>query len=407
MILTTTLAFTTFLLSNTHHQVSATSVKMDFLPAAVARTDPIITNTCLSDHVHTFYGPQVIRPETTYEDLRNSPDEINSGNVQENKSLYWHPTPYSYNKDTNTYTKDEIAQTSAYYVWPSNAGVKAFPNGFKMIAGTDPTAPGQFVNTEATCVDPTPCERAEGCYTENTFFPNTACEELEVGMNFPTCWDGVNIDSSDHQSHVAYTLDGDVEGACPSTHPVRLPQIIFVFRIMPYSGGWHTFSDMSSVYHADYFSGWDEKKLQEVLDTCVNESMTATNEGFCKNHLTFRDAPKCIDEDAQGCDFGDLSKLKAFQPPALDVKAIVSAEETTTVANALPRGTCTGTLIAGGNTSSGGGTSGGNTGGTTGGGTTGGGTTGGGTTDGTTSAAKSWSYSGLIMLAILSSMSWL
>ena len=36
--------------------VNATSIKMDFLPLGDVRTDPIINPTCLSDHVHTFYG---------------------------------------------------------------------------------------------------------------------------------------------------------------------------------------------------------------------------------------------------------------------------------------------------------------------------------------------------------------
>lgn len=42
------------------------------------------------------------------------------------------------------------------------------------------------------------------------------------------CWDGVNLDSPDHQSHVYNTItqDGFVNaGKCPSTHPVRMPQV--------------------------------------------------------------------------------------------------------------------------------------------------------------------------------------
>merc|ERR1719326_686240 len=70
----------------------ATSMKMDFLPLGDVRTDPIINPDCLSDHVHTFYGANKMRPETTFADLRSA--DGNSGNVEENKSLYWHPTVY-------------------------------------------------------------------------------------------------------------------------------------------------------------------------------------------------------------------------------------------------------------------------------------------------------------------------
>ena len=41
--------------------VGSTSMKMDFLPLADVRTDPIISPTCLADHVHTFYGTWNIR----------------------------------------------------------------------------------------------------------------------------------------------------------------------------------------------------------------------------------------------------------------------------------------------------------------------------------------------------------
>src|SRR4051812_28818359 len=42
------------------------------------------------------------------------------------------------------------------------------------------------------------------------------------------CWDGVNLDSPDHQSHMYNTVRSegfDNAPACPSTHPVRVPQV--------------------------------------------------------------------------------------------------------------------------------------------------------------------------------------
>lgn len=43
------------------------------------------------------------------------------------------------------------------------------------------------------------------------------------------CWDGVNLDSPDHKSHVAYPETGTFEttGPCPASHPVRLPQLMY------------------------------------------------------------------------------------------------------------------------------------------------------------------------------------
>merc|ERR1719420_864623 len=108
-------------------------------------------------------------------------------------------------------------------------------------------------------------------------FPPMACEELEVSFIFPTCWDGVNLNSTDMMSHVSYdeSSGGWFDGDCPASHPVKIPEIQLYFRIQNYQGGQYVFSDGTSVYHADYFSGWDETFLQKVLDECSNESDAA------------------------------------------------------------------------------------------------------------------------------------
>lgn len=49
---------------------------------------------------------------------------------------------------------------------------------------------------------------------------------LRFELMFPSCWDGVNVDSDDHKSHVAYP-DLVINGNCPDTHPVRLPGLFY------------------------------------------------------------------------------------------------------------------------------------------------------------------------------------
>merc|ERR1719394_939987 len=93
----------------------ATSIKMDFLTSAMVRTDPIVTPNGLSAHLHTFFGALVADPSTTYQDMRNAAG--NSGNVVENKSVYWYPTIYRWNPDTSLYSIAEIWHHSSYYAW--------------------------------------------------------------------------------------------------------------------------------------------------------------------------------------------------------------------------------------------------------------------------------------------------
>ena len=76
--------------------------------------------------------------------------------------------------------------------------------------------------------------------------------ELEIDIKFPTCWDGVNVESSD-QSHVIYAPECDGEANecfdldCPASHPQRIPEIHLYIRVNGYEGGAHMFSNETDV----------------------------------------------------------------------------------------------------------------------------------------------------------------
>ena len=56
--------------------------------------------------------------------------------------------------------------------------------------------------------------------------PDCGGGTLVLQLRFPDCWDGVNLDSADHKSHMAYT----VSGVCPSNYPVPVPLLEFNVR---------------------------------------------------------------------------------------------------------------------------------------------------------------------------------
>merc|ERR1712066_800008 len=99
-------------------------MKLDFLRLTNVRTDPIINPNGLAAHVHSFFGAAAAAPSTTYADLRATTG--NTGNTEENKSLYWHPTIYKYNKSTGLYTIQDTSLFSTYYIWESG-NTTAFP----------------------------------------------------------------------------------------------------------------------------------------------------------------------------------------------------------------------------------------------------------------------------------------
>lgn len=61
---------------------------------------------------------------------------------------------------------------------------------------------------------------------------------------FDRCWDGKNLDSPNHQDHVAHPIDGPnqfaiVNKTCPASHPVQIPQLMY---------------EVSAVYHVQHES---------------------------------------------------------------------------------------------------------------------------------------------------------
>merc|ERR1739838_997359 len=77
-------------------------------------------------------------------------------------------------------------------------------------------------------------------------------------------------------------------------------------------------------------------------DNCDNPSEAANPDAFCSDWLTFRGKGK--EEGVQTQDDEIRSGLEEIQPPLIDIKGTISAEEVTNVSE-LPRGSCTGTLI--------------------------------------------------------------
>ena len=77
--------------------------------------------------------------------------------------------------------------------------------------------------------------------------------ELELNIKFPTCWDGVNVEDVEGKHMVfseecyEYESNECFDFECPSSHPVRLPEIHLYVRILEYEGGAHVFANDTDV----------------------------------------------------------------------------------------------------------------------------------------------------------------
>jgi hypothetical protein len=202
--------------------------------------------------------------------------------------------------------------------------VTAFKPGFRMIVGdasiTDRDRARKYRQLSYTCMD-TQASRSP----ETIVFPKTACKlGIMANHRFPTCWDGKNVDSPNHQDHVAYPESGTFEsgGPCPATHPVRIPQLMLETvwdtssfnKEIDWTSGesaffWSTADGTGFSNHADYLFGWKGDSLQKAMDghTYVTAPMLKTQTIAEQNKCTVKDM---VGETFDGCTYTLLHVLQ-------------------------------------------------------------------------------------------------
>jgi len=247
-------------------------------PTHMSYDDPIVfPGQPGKSHLHTFFGNAGVNGNSTDSSIRNSGNSSCRGGTL-NRSGYWVPSMV----DTRT-NMAVMPRTANFYYKTGYRGVRPadvrpFPAGLRMIAG-------DAKNT-----------RAGGgawryhCHSGSGFgssIPNCGVgDEMVQEIFFPQCWDGVNLDSPDHKSHMAYA--DPARPGCPASHPVPLPEITYNIHYRIGSANQATYWRLSSdAYtgpagysaHGDWWNGWDQAAMETFVRTCNNQALD------CKSHL--------------------------------------------------------------------------------------------------------------------------
>jgi hypothetical protein len=216
-------------------------------------------------HDHTFIGNDTTNAFSTLSSLLG---QTSSCRRLGDTAAYWVPTLIGENGQAIT-----PRTASVYYRRRTLQPVQAFPQGFKLIAGNSKaTAP------QALTVTSWNCGPVAGIRPTSTIptCPDALRQSLTLHVQFPNCWDGVNLDSPDHQSHMAYSM----RGRCPSDHPVALPAIQVNLRY-PTAGGPGLALSSGGQFsaHADFFNAWNQGVLRSLVNGCLN-ALRHCQQGF-------------------------------------------------------------------------------------------------------------------------------
>jgi Domain of unknown function (DUF1996)/Domain of unknown function (DUF4124) len=251
-------------------------------PSHMGNDDPIIyPNQQGAAHHHTFFGNTSLNYKSDVSNIRNVGNSTCKGGTA-NLSAYWVPSMI------DSATKTPLVPNDAVFYYKTGYTVKRElvtppPKGLRIIAGNGKSTVSQRIDkytnqVRYNCVLP-----GNKAQPESDSIP--ACpqgSEIHSVINFPNCWDGKNLDSPDHQSHMAYAKYGV---GCPATHPTAIPTITFnIFYKVTQAAGtanWRLASDnyakngYNAGYsgHADWVNGWDTNIMKMAVENCDNKGV--------------------------------------------------------------------------------------------------------------------------------------
>ena len=174
----------------------------------------------------------------------------------------------------------------AYYLVAGRdpKSIKPFPTGLRVVTDRDAGVVGW------ACIGGGPDAPDQAGTVEQETPPDCEGEaHLVQRIHFPDCWDGHNLDSADHRSHMAYastvTSAGGASGgasaggasaggrrACPATHPVPVPHLRLGVHYPDGVGGADVTlsSGGPETSHADFFNAWDPTAQARLVTQCLN-----------------------------------------------------------------------------------------------------------------------------------------
>eukprot|EP01111_Echinosteliopsis_oligospora_P002287 TRINITY_DN1335_c0_g2_i1.p1 TRINITY_DN1335_c0_g2~~TRINITY_DN1335_c0_g2_i1.p1 ORF type:complete len:616 (-),score=180.05 TRINITY_DN1335_c0_g2_i1:6-1853(-) len=289
-------------------------------PLYRGQADPIVNPGALAQHSHKVfggsafdYGDSSLTPQQYYDQIFAS--KCTTCSITIDNSVYWVPDLY-YKWDNGSISLVPNGGLTIYYPSRSGSGNQTHPNwkpipkGLRIVAGqsTRRSYNSSIVSNKAVSYA---CLSNPGG-PETGEFPTATrycVNGLRAQVWFPMCWDGVNLDSKDHFSHMSYPIGAPDGGNCPDTHPVRIPGIFFelLFSVADFPHGqgvsrfvWSNGDVTGNGLHGDFLNGWDATIMAAALADPSCDASNTNNGNSPQNCAPFTQYVKKDNPD-QSC----------------------------------------------------------------------------------------------------------
>lgn len=223
--------------------------------------DPIVfAGQAGVSHMHEFFGNRTTNAFSTLTSLRAGSTNCTP---LADKSAYWVPTLYQ-----NGQPVAPESVTIYYQGIHDRTRAVAHPQGLRYVVGNAKAAsPAENPAARWSCTTQAPSHR--------DFLVCPPGTKVETYLDFPTCWNGRDLDSANHRDHMAFA----VGLVCPSSHPVVVPRLEFLITY-PVNGtglslggtlnGVNVTSAPGYTFHGDFMNAWDPAELQRRVSDCIN-----------------------------------------------------------------------------------------------------------------------------------------
>jgi len=263
-------------------------------PSHNAYNDPIVyPGQPGKSHLHTFFGNTLADANSTYASLRTTGESTCNNKL--NRSAYW--IPAMMNGSGKVVMPDYLA---VYYKrMPASdprcqtyaTACVQLPRGLRYIFGYNMLDPASTpTNTAKRWWNCDGVGATSGTFAtiKEALAGCPAGSRLGAVLVAPDCWNGKDLDSPDHRSHMAYRVyNANAQPVCPAGYPYIIPefQLGAWYTTDATAKNWYLSSDRmpgmaalepGTTLHADWFGAWEDSVLALWTANCIDKLLSCT-----------------------------------------------------------------------------------------------------------------------------------